>query len=133
MELSPGNSLAVLTLTGSRAKKLLRRHTTKLLHGRAHLCIPGKSKRLVPLQNSINYLGCCVGYKHFVADTVRKRMEAANNAFHRLKTVLCCRTVSLDMRIRLWKACVLSTGLHGLALLPMAQAQVLHTGAQNLC
>ena len=79
----------------------------------------------MPLQDSIDYLGCCVGYKHFTADTVRKRMEAANTAFHRLKAVLCCRTVSLAMRIRLWKACVLSTGLHGLVLLPMAQAQVL--------
>ena len=108
MELSPGTSLAVLALTGSRAKKLYRRHTIKV-NGRMHLRLPGRSQRLVPLQDSIDYLGCCIGYKHLTADTV---LEAANTAFHRLKAVLCCRTVSLAMRVRLWKACVLSNPPH---------------------
>ncbi|CAE7346692.1 pol, partial [Symbiodinium sp. CCMP2592] len=69
-----------------------------------------------PLKDQHVYLGVTISYYSAAKHTVAYRMQAANQAWQRLRKILCSRTqLDVRKRIAIWRATVIPTLLYGLA------------------
>ena len=76
----------------------------------------------LPLVHTHTYLGCKISYHCFEKQTLQYRMQIGTTAFQRLRPWLAKRhSVSTYTRAQVWKSCILSSYLHGLAAAGITQ------------
>ena len=116
MKVNPRKSAALFRVRGSFAKKWLQRNTVKSSEGRSLLIkCPSGDTILIPIKDEHLYLGVKISFHKISAPTAQHRQQIAAAAWHRLRPVLCKRSLlSLPHRIQIWRACIPATLLHGL-------------------
>ncbi|CAE7475477.1 Pol [Symbiodinium sp. CCMP2592] len=117
MVINSAKSALLLRHKGSFIKGWLRRHLIHkpegdLLRFRSPL---GKVYE-IPLRDHHTYLGIRISYHSQAKQAVTYRLQAANQAWQRLRGVLCStRHLAQTHRLSLWKSTVLPTLLYGIA------------------
>ena len=117
MFLSPGKSVILYSLWGGQVPKLLK--PLVRLHPTLGRCfrVPlhdYKQTVSLPVVSTHVYLGMVLSYKNFEMHSLRHRTRQSWIAFNRVKHILCNRTLSLHLRLQLYKALCLSILRYGL-------------------
>ena len=115
MSINFTKSSAVCALKGRSALQAQRQHF-RWRNGALTLRLPQTPTDLyIPLEDTLEYLGVTLSYHHFELQTAKLRADKAQGNFGRLHKVL--RTngpLSVVQRLRVYKACVLSSLMYGL-------------------
>ena len=114
MTISASKCAVMIELRGTKAKRTKARIVTQH-QKRPHLIVEheGTQWRL-PIVTKLDYLGAVLSYHRPEDATTDKRLQASRTAFERMKPVLSNRNLPLQLRIRLWRTCVVSSMLYGL-------------------
>ena len=117
MIINATKSAVLLRHRGSFIKKWLRRHKQHTSDGDLlYFRTPKGREFRFPIREQHTYLGVKISYHAMAKHTVQHRLQVANQAWQRLRGVLCSRgRLELSHRISLWKATVLPTLMYGLA------------------
>ena len=117
MIINAAKSAVLLRHRGTFIKKWLRRHKQQTPDGDFfYLRTPKGREFRFPIREQHTYLGVKISYHAMAKHTTLYRLQAANQAWQRLRSVLCSSgRLALPHRISLWKATVLPTLLYGLA------------------
>ena len=119
---NPKKTVLLLRLEGSQAVKVLKHCTIKTKGGLFARIPRCKGETWLPLVHSHTYLGCKISYHCFEKHTLQYGMQIGTTAFQRLRPWLAKRhSVSTYTRAQVWKSCVLSSYLHGLAAAGVTQ------------
>ena len=79
----------------------------------------------IPIKDKHTYLGVSLSYQDMPKQTVSHRLQATNQAWQRLRKILCApRQLELGQRLTLWKATILPTLMYGLAAVELAAKDV---------
>ena len=115
-ELNLQKIVVIMKITGQRAHAFHNNFATKRSEGVFLKCgLPGGKQYELPLVSKCDYLGTTLTYTRYEADTVARRIQAADMAYKRLRAVLSCkRVLSLKQRLEVYQTCVLSTLKHGI-------------------
>ena len=110
-------SAVLLRHRGTFIKKWLRRHKQHTSDGDLfYLRTPKGREFRFPIREQHTYLGVKISYHAMAKHTTLYRIQAANQAWQRLRSVLCSSgRLALPHRLSLWKATVLPTLMYGLA------------------
>ena len=110
-------SAVLLRHRGTFIKKWLRRHKQHTSDGDFfYLRTPKGREFRFPIREQHTYLGVKISYHAMAKHATLYRLQAANQAWQRLRRVLCSSgRLALPHRISLWKATVLPTLMYGLA------------------
>ena len=119
---NPKKTVLLLRLEGSQAVKVMKHCAIKTKDG-LFVRIPRRSgETWLPLVHTHTYLGCKISYHCFEKQTLQYRMQIGTTAFQRLRPWLAKRhSVSTYTRAQVWKSCILSSYLHGLAAAGVTQ------------
>lgn len=116
-------TVVLLRLEGSQAHKTTNQHLIRTKEG-LRIKIPrntGPDTRL-PVVHSHTYLGCKLSYYDFEKLTLAHRLHIGRSAFSRLRPWLAKRhLITQKTRAQVWRACVLSSYLHGLSATGLTQ------------
>ncbi|CAE7308635.1 unnamed protein product, partial [Symbiodinium microadriaticum] len=117
MLINAAKSAVLLRHRGSFIKKWLRRHKQHTSEGDLlYLRTPKGREFRFPMRDQHTYLGVKISYHAMARHTTQYRLQVANQAWQRLRGVLCSSgRLALAHRISLWKATVLPTLMYGLA------------------
>ena len=117
MVINPGKSAIILRHRGTFIKGWLRRHLIHKTDGDVlRLRSPQGVVYEIPLRDQHTYLGIRISYHSQSRCSVTYRLQAANQAWQRLRSVLCStRHLSQRHRLQLWKTTVWPTLLYGIA------------------
>ncbi|CAE7245053.1 unnamed protein product [Symbiodinium sp. CCMP2592] len=114
MQVNPEKSKIVIALRGNLAARWLRKHAQKTSEGTfIDLGQPHRPLRILQV-SQIVYLGVVASYTGFEMQTFRHRQKAAAQNRQRLLKLLHSSLLSLTQRVRLYRACVVSSLLYGL-------------------
>ena len=119
LAVSPGKSIALLMLKGKYQTKAFKRRVYLKANQRLLLITSGEGSvgqpQTVPIANSCSYLGVQISYTRAAELTAQHNMRTATQRFNALRSLLTGRhTLSLQQRVRLWRACVLPILTHAL-------------------
>ena len=121
---NPDKCSLIVQLKGKEAKRILKQRS--VVHkGAKCWAVPRGGKYIfLPIVDEATYLGAISSFKNPVEKTVAHRVKEANAKAAQIRqTIRSKRIITLDHRVRVWKACVLSSALYGLAPLgPTHQA-----------
>ena len=70
--------------------------------------------RQIERVQKFKYLGTWITEKNEQTTEIRTRMKTARNAFVKLKTILCSRDLTMELRVRTLRCYVFSILYHGL-------------------
>ena len=117
MIINAAKSAVLLRHRGSFIKKWLRRHKQHTSEGDLlYLRTPKGREFRFPMRDQHTYLGVKISYHAMAKYTTLYRLQVANQAWQRLRGVLCSSgRLALAHRISLWKATVLPSLMYGLA------------------
>ena len=114
MQVNPEKSKVVVALRGSAAARWLRKHSQRTPEGTfLDLGTPHQPLRIQQV-SQIVYLGVEASYSGFEMQTFKHRQKAAAQNRQRLLKLLHSRLLSQNQRVRLYRACVVSSLLYGL-------------------
>ena len=114
MQVNPEKSKVVVALRGSAAARWLRKHSQRTPEGTfLDLGTPHQPLRIQQV-SQIVYLGVVASYSGFEMQTFKHRQKAAAQNRQRLLKLLHSRLLSQNQRVRLYRACVVSSLLYGL-------------------
>ncbi|CAE7035064.1 unnamed protein product [Symbiodinium sp. CCMP2592] len=114
MQVNPEKSKIVVALRGSAAARWLRKHTQRTPEGTfLDLGTPHQPLRILQV-SQIVYLGVVASYTGFEMQTFKHRQRAAAQNRQRLLKLFHSRVLSQGQRVRLYRACVVSSLLYGL-------------------
>ena len=119
---NPKKTVMLIRLEGSQAAKLTKQCLIRTKEG-LFVRIPRSSQEtLLPVVHSHTYLGCKISYHCFEKLTLNHRIHIGKTAFQRLRPWLVKRhSVTWNTRAQVWRSCVLSSYLHGLAAAGLKQ------------
>ncbi|CAE7510208.1 unnamed protein product [Symbiodinium sp. CCMP2592] len=119
-------SAFLLRLTRGFAPSWVKSHIRKGPEGRVvHFCTPAGRTFDIPLKEEHVYLGLTISYYQAVSLSVEHRIAAAWSAWTKLRPLLTSASApALDLRLRLWRACLPPTLLYGLHILPLNAKQL---------
>ena len=114
LKINLAKSAAILRIQGTRFRAFQKNFIVKRPNGVFLKCCTTEGKAYhVPIVKKWNYLGSTLSYFSFDADTVARRIQAADHAFLKLKNVLGSRrSLPMWQRLRVCDACVNSTLLY---------------------
>eukprot|EP00439_Symbiodinium_sp_Y106_P061517 s2303_g9.t1 len=114
-------SAALLRLTKGFAPSWVKSHIRKGPDGPfLHFCTPAGRSFDIPLKTEHVYLGLTISYHNAVSLSVTHRIDAAWSSWAKLRPMLTSASApALDLRLRLWRACIPPTLLYGLHILPL--------------
>ena len=114
MTISASKCAALIELRGTKAKRVKAQIVTQH-QKRPHLIVEheGTQWRL-PIVTKLDYLGAVLSYHRPEDATTDRRLQASKTAFERMKPVLTNRNLPLQIRVRLWRTCVVSSMMHSL-------------------
>ncbi|CAE6947708.1 unnamed protein product [Symbiodinium sp. CCMP2592] len=117
MVINSAKSALLLRHRGSFMKGWLRRHLKHTHEGDLlRLRSPSGQVYEIPLRDQHTYLGIRISYHSQAKQAVTYRLQAANQAWQRLRGVLCStRHLAQKHRISLWSSTVLPTLFYGIA------------------
>ncbi|CAE7250056.1 unnamed protein product, partial [Symbiodinium sp. CCMP2592] len=117
MVINLAKSAILLRHRGSFIKGWLRRHLITTKDGNVlRLRSPEGHLYEIPIREQHTYLGIKISYHAPSRCAVTSRLQAANQAWQRLRGVLCStRHLALSERLQLWRTTVLPTLLYGIA------------------
>ena len=114
MQVNPEKSKVVVALRGSAAARWLRKHSQRTPEGTfLDLGTPHQPLHIQQV-SQIVYLGVVASYSGFEMQTFKHRQKAAAQNRQRLLKLLHSRLLSQNQRVRLYRACVVSSLLYGL-------------------
>ena len=130
LQLSLDKTVIVLGLKGPGAAACIKRYVVERagMQGQFMKFQIGGEAAYVKIVKQHLYLGAQISFQKYEQATAKYRMGLAKGAYTRLAPVLKCRTVPLNLRLRLWQGTILPTLLHGLdcmGLLPTEAAQLM--------
>ena len=110
-QLNLAKSAVMLSVRGTRQHAFCRNFVVRRKEGVYLKCKTGEGVEFkVPIVKRWGYLGATISYANFEKDTIDRRLQAAEHAFHRLKPVLGCRRgVPLSLRVQVYQTCVRTT------------------------
>ena len=122
MTIAPTKCAVLLHLGGTAAKRV-RARVLQMHNQKMHITFQheGHSWRL-PVVTKHEYLGATLSYNRMEDLTATRRIRAAQISFERLKPVLTHRGLPLDTRLRVWKACVITSLLYSLPQVGLTKA-----------
>ncbi|CAE7559249.1 unnamed protein product, partial [Symbiodinium sp. KB8] len=82
---------------------------------KALLLSPKNPEKWLTLVSHTEYLGAVVSYDQYELQTMRHRIQKANNRRWALAPFLHSRRISIRLKLRIWRSCVLTTLLYGLS------------------
>ena len=114
-------SAALLRLTKGFAPSWVKSHIRKGPDGHfLHFCTPAGRPFDIRLKTEHVYLGLTISYHKAVSLSVAHRIDAAWGSWAKLRPMLTSAFApALDLRLRLWRACIPPTLLYGLHVLPL--------------
>ncbi|CAE7840044.1 unnamed protein product [Symbiodinium sp. CCMP2592] len=117
MVINSAKSALLLRHKGSFIRGWLRRHLIPKPEGDLlRFRSPRGTVYEIPLRDHHTYLGIRISYHSQAKQAVTYRLQAANQAWQRLRGVLCStRHLAQTHRLSLWKSTVLPTLLYGIA------------------
>ena len=111
LRINQQKSVALTRMVGRALNPFLRRWTSRPTTGPI-LHLPD-ANLTIPLMSKTSYLGTIVSYRAWEADTIRRRITAAQTCFRILRRWLLDKHHDIKIRIRLYNQCVLPTVLYG--------------------
>ena len=114
MTISASKCAVMIELRGTKAKRTKAQIVTQH-QKRPHLIVEheGTQWRL-PIVTKLDYLGAVLSYHRPEDATTDRRLQASKTAFERMKPVLTNRNLPLQIRVRLWRTCVVSSMMYSL-------------------
>ena len=111
MVVNTTKSAILLRYKGHFLKDWLRRHRIAVKDGHAlRFRSPHGKEYQILIRDRHTYLGVSLSYQDMSKHTVSHRLQAANQAWQRLRKILCApRHLELGQRLTLWKATILPT------------------------
>ena len=111
LQLNLQKSAAMLKVAGPKERAFYKNYVMRRADGVFLKCSTRSGKTyLVPLVKKWDYLGATLSYVTHAADTVSRRVRAADHAFSKLKQVLGARrSLPIHQRLAVYDACVQST------------------------
>ena len=88
------------------------------------LLSPGDPSQWISLVDKTEYLGLIISYAAFEKQSVRHRIQKANQRGGPSAAILHTRRMSINYKIRLWRSCVLSTLTYALHCLPLSDSHI---------
>ena len=114
MTISASKCAVMIELRGTKAKRTKAQIVTQH-QKRPHLIVEheGTQWRL-PIVTKLDYLGAVLSYHRPEDATTDRRLQASKTAFERMKPVLTNRNLPLQIRVRLWRTCMVSSMMYSL-------------------
>ena len=111
LQLNLQKSAAMLKVVGPKERAFYKNYVMRRADGVFLKCSTRSGKTYhVPLVKKWDYLGATLSYAAHAADTVSRRVRAADHAFSKLKQVLGARrSLPIHQRLAVYDACVQST------------------------
>ncbi|CAE7679495.1 unnamed protein product [Symbiodinium microadriaticum] len=106
---------AVLKVVGSLKHRVKQNFIRKFKDSRRLLLSPKNPDHWLTLVSSTEYLGAVVSYDQYELQTMRHRIQKANNRRWALASFLHSRRISISLKLRIWRSCVLTTLMYGMA------------------
>ena len=125
LTLNLAKSAAILKVVGPKARAFYKNYVMRRSHGIYLKCIT-RSGRVyhVPLVKKWDYLRATLSYTHHAADTVQRRLKAADHAFSKLRHVLGAhRGLPVKQCLVVYDACVQSTLLYAVLAVGMGTTE----------
>ena len=114
MQIAAGKSAVLLHLGGAHSRRM-RKSLIVMHENKPHLAFQHQARVWhLPLVDKHDYLGIVLSYTRLEEHTATRRINSAQAAFAKLKPVLTHKRMPLELRIRLWKTCVLASLYYGL-------------------
>ena len=112
--ISASKCAVMIELRGTKAKRTKAQIVTQH-QKRPHLIVEheGTQWRL-PIVTKLDYLGAVLSYHRPEDATTDRRLQASKTAFERMKPVLTNQNLPLQIRVRLWRTCVVSSMMYSL-------------------
>eukprot|EP00438_Fugacium_kawagutii_P008108 Skav222129 [mRNA] locus=scaffold1181:747034:753600:- [translate_table: standard] len=114
LTISAAKSTAMMSLRGTHCTKLSHPHIRQNAQGRHLLITVGAEVLPIPLVKTFVYLGTVLSYGAFELQTTKHRIQAAWQAFHRLRRWLLTGRLKFCTRHSIWQSSILSILLYGL-------------------
>eukprot|EP00438_Fugacium_kawagutii_P018546 Skav204351 [mRNA] locus=scaffold3936:141329:147985:- [translate_table: standard] len=114
LQISSTKSMAIVSLKGIHHQKILRQIMHRTKTGTLLVVPMGASHLKIPVVHSCSYLGIIMSYSNFELATVKHRVSAATQAYHRLHRWLRNKHLRFATRYRIWQSCVVSILVYGL-------------------
>ncbi|CAE7614529.1 unnamed protein product [Symbiodinium sp. CCMP2592] len=123
VHVNPSKSHLLVRVRGNEAERWLRRRRYTDKDGIHHIRYNLYTKASLELKNKFTYLGVCLSYDNFEAQTMELRLAKAQQHKQRLQKVLQGRGgLTLKQRLRLWQVCVQTSQLYGLEAIGVTEA-----------
>ena len=120
---NPKKTVVLFRLEGLQAARTAQKWLIRTHEG-LRIKIPrAQGDTLLPVVHTHKYLGCKLSYHAFETATISHRLHVGRTAFIRLRPWLVKRhSVPLKTKAQVWRACILSSYLHGLSAAGLTQA-----------
>ena len=130
MRINSSKSSVVIDVRGHIAKMWRRKHVRSSPTGPVlRLNLSSDEVMCLPVRHEVPYLGVIVSFQGFENASLKRRVQAAEANRCRLQKLLQGRhALTLKQRVQLWRACVLSSLVHGLSTVGLSRS-----GAKSLC
>ena len=115
MRINLEKTKAVLKVVGSLKHRVKQNFVRKFQESRRLLLSPKNPDKWLTLVPSTEYLGAVVSYDQYELQTMRHRTQKANNRRWALASFLHSRRISVRLKLRIWRSCVLTTLMYGLS------------------
>ena len=120
---NPKKTVMLVRLEGSQAAKVSKQFLVKSNEGLFARVPRAQGHTLIPVVHAHTYLGCKLSYHNFEQLTINHRVSIGKAAFYRLRPWLAKRhSVPQHTRARVWRTCIFSSYIHGLAAAGLTQA-----------
>ena len=115
MRINLEKTKAILKVVGSLRHRVKQNFVRKFQDTRRLLLSPKNPEKWLTLVSHTEYLGAVVSYDQYELQTMRHRIQKANNRRWALAPFLHSRRISIRLKLRIWRSCVLTTLLYGLS------------------
>ena len=123
LTINPEKSSFLVEVRGSEGGKWLRKHRQRDAEGNWQFVWDLHKRLQVPVVRSFRYLGVILSYHAFQDETMRFRLQQAQQHRNRLARILQGRGgLRLEQRRRVWKICVQTSQLYGLCAVGVTEA-----------
>ena len=115
LQINMAKTQAILKLVGTLKHRVHKEYVRKHQATKRLLLSPRDPERWLPLVPQAEYLGMIISYDHFEQQCLRHRLTKAHNRRWALASVLHSRRLGIRYKLKIWRSCVYSTMLYGLA------------------
>ena len=115
MRINLEKTKAILKVVGSLKHRVKQNFVRKFQDSRRLLLSPKNPDKWLTLVSHAEYLGAVVSYDQYELQTMRHRIQKANNRRWALASFLHSRRISVSLKLRIWRSCVLTTLMYGLS------------------